>query len=83
MALVVVAVVVPFRQRPCQGQGRQALRAPNGQSPQVGESVRQTSEELHGLNGVNYVCDHVYHNSSIHVPVTSVAVHPVVSVSGH
>ncbi len=69
IALAGVVMAVPFWQHPCQGQGRLTLRAPKGQSLQVGKSVWLMSEGLHSCNSVHPVCDPVFFNSATRVPV--------------
>ncbi len=65
------------------GQGRQALCAPNEQSPQVGELVWPMSKKLHSWNSVNSSHDHIFYNSSVHVPVSSAPACLATSGSGH
>ncbi len=68
-------VTVPFQQHPRQGQGRETLHTPKGQSLQVGELLWPTSDQSHSRNSVYSVGDCVFYNSAIRVPVVSVPVH--------
>ncbi len=76
-------MAVPFQWRLHQGQGRQALRTPNGQSSQVSESVWLMSNEVCSHNRVKSVHDRVFYNSATRVPVTSASVCPAVCSSDH